>query len=89
MRSKDGGSFPAATPVDVPTGWDPRTKQQSTGLLFATYRWPCCSIPVRVIAAAMGALWGFRGRAELTAAGADALAEAPADILRYVQEQNR
>ena len=52
MRSKDGGSFPAATPVDVPTGWDPRTKQQSTGLLFATYRWPCCSIPVRVIAAA-------------------------------------
>ena len=22
MRSKDGGSFPAATPVDVPTGWD-------------------------------------------------------------------
>ena len=52
LRSKDGGSFPAATPVDVPTGWDPRTKQQSTGLLFATYRWPCCSIPVRVIAAA-------------------------------------
>ena len=41
MRRKDGGSFPAATPVDVPTGWDPRTKQQSTGLLFATYRWPC------------------------------------------------
>ena len=24
---------------------DPRTKQQSTGLLFATYRWPPCSIP--------------------------------------------
>ena len=22
LRSKDGGSFPAATPVDVPTGWD-------------------------------------------------------------------
>ena len=38
---------------------------------------------------AMGALWGFRGRAELTAAGADALAEVPEDILRYVQEQNR
>ena len=38
---------------------------------------------------AMGALWGFRGRAELTAAGADALAEVPADILRYVQEQNK
>ena len=38
---------------------------------------------------AMGALWGFRGRAELTAAGADALAEAPEDILRYVQERNK
>ena len=38
---------------------------------------------------AMGALWGFRGRAELTAAGADALAEVPEDILRYVQERNR
>jgi phosphoglycolate phosphatase len=37
----------------------------------------------------MGALWGFRGRAELTAAGADALAEVPEDILRYVQEQNK
>ncbi len=37
---------------------------------------------------AMGALWGFRGRAELTAAGADALAEVPEEILRYVQEQN-
>ncbi len=30
---------------------------------------------------AMGALWGFRGRAELTAAGADALAAVPEDIL--------
>ena len=38
---------------------------------------------------AMGALWGFRGRAELTAAGADALAEVPEDILRYVQERNK
>ena len=38
---------------------------------------------------AMGALWGFRGRAELTAAGADALAAVPEDILRYVQEQNK
>ena len=38
---------------------------------------------------AMGALWGFRGRAELTVAGADALAEVPEDILRYVQEQNK
>ena len=34
---------------------------------------------------AMGALWGFRGRAELTAAGADALAAVPADILTYVR----
>ena len=33
---------------------------------------------------AMGALWGFRGRAELTAAGADALASVPADILSYI-----
>ena len=38
---------------------------------------------------AMGALWDFRGRAELTAAGADALAEVPEDILRYVQERNK
>ena len=38
----------AATTLDVPSRWDPRTKQQSTGLLFATCRWPCCSIPVRV-----------------------------------------
>ena len=34
---------------------------------------------------AMGALWGFRGRAELTAAGADALASVPEDILEYVK----
>ena len=34
---------------------------------------------------AMGALWGFRGRAELTAAGADALASVPEDILEYVR----
>ena len=34
---------------------------------------------------AMGALWGFRGRAELTAAGADALAGVPEDILEYVK----
>ena len=37
---------------------------------------------------AMGALWGFRVRAELTAAGADALAAVPEDILHYVQAQN-
>ena len=35
---------------------------------------------------AMGALWGFRGRAELTAAGADALAAVPADILDFVHK---
>lgn len=33
---------------------------------------------------AVGVLWGFRGEAELTAAGADALAAVPADILAYV-----
>ena len=37
---------------------------------------------------AMGALWGFRGRAELTAAGADALAAVPEDIFAYIQHQN-
>ena len=37
---------------------------------------------------AMGALWGFRGRAELTAAGADALAAVPADILDFVHKAN-
>ena len=36
---------------------------------------------------AMGALWGFRGRAELTAAGADALAAVPADILDFVHKK--
>ena len=36
---------------------------------------------------AMGALWGFRGRAELTAAGADALAAVPTDILDFVHKQ--
>ena len=33
---------------------------------------------------AVGVLWGFRGEAELTAAGADALAAVPADILAYL-----
>lgn len=37
---------------------------------------------------AMGALWGFRGRAELTAAGADALAAVPANILDFVHKAN-
>ena len=35
---------------------------------------------------AMGALWGFRGRAELTAAGADALAAVPEDIFTYIRK---
>jgi len=34
---------------------------------------------------AMGVLWGFRGESELRAAGADALAEKPEDILKYVK----
>lgn len=37
---------------------------------------------------AMGALWGFRGEAELTAAGADYLAAVPADILALVRREN-
>ena len=35
---------------------------------------------------ALGALWGFRGEAELTAAGADALAAKPEDILTYLHQ---
>ena len=34
---------------------------------------------------AMGALWGFRGESELTAAGADALAAVPMDILEFAR----
>ena len=34
---------------------------------------------------AMGALWGFRGEVELTAAGADALAAVPMDILEFAR----
>ena len=34
---------------------------------------------------AMGALWGFRGEAELTAAGVDALAAVPMDILEFAR----
>lgn len=38
-----GGAFL----VDIPSRWKPRTKQQPTGLLFATpAAWPCCSRPV-------------------------------------------
>ena len=33
--------------VDIPSRWEPRAKQQPTGLLFATpAAWPCCSRPV-------------------------------------------
>ena len=38
---------------------------------------------------AMGVLWGFRGEAELTAVGADALARTPEDILDYLHKANR
>ena len=37
----------------------------------------------------VGAVYGYGSAEELTAAGADALAEVPEDILRYVQEQNK
>ena len=34
------------TPFDIPMRWDPRTKQQPTGLLFAPpMAVPCCSSP--------------------------------------------
>ena len=33
---------------------------------------------------ALGALWGFRDAAELLAAGAQGLLDAPADLLRYL-----
>ena len=36
-----------------------------------------------------GVSWGFRGRAELPAAGADAPAAVPEDIWAYIQENNR
>ena len=35
---------------------------------------------------ALGVLWGFRDAQELTAAGADALAHTPEDILEYINE---
>ena len=35
---------------------------------------------------AVGALWGFRGKAELSAGGADALAAGPGDILTFVKQ---
>ena len=36
--------------------------------------------------AALGALWGFRGEAELREAGANALLSAPLDLLEYLEE---
>ena len=36
---------------------------------------------------AMGAVWGFRGAGALTAAGAEALAFRPGDILDYINQQ--
>ncbi len=38
---------------------------------------------------AIGVLWGFRGQAELSTAGADAIAAAPNDIYRYVAAHNQ
>ena len=38
---------------------------------------------------AMGVLWGFRGEAELTAVGADALAAKPEDILDHIHKANK
>ena len=38
---------------------------------------------------ALGVLWGFRGRDELLAVGADALAETPEDILAYLHTANK
>lgn len=38
---------------------------------------------------ALGVLWGFRDKAELTAVGADALAETPDDILAYIRNANQ
>lgn len=38
---------------------------------------------------ALGVVWGFRGAAELTAAGADALAYRPGDILDYIKQSKR
>ena len=35
----------AEAPVDVPTGWDPRTNQQPTGLLITACGGSCCSTP--------------------------------------------
>ena len=40
------GPDAAASPLDIPGGWDPRTNQQPTGLLIALpAAVPCCSNP--------------------------------------------
>lgn len=45
--SANGAPAGGAFLVDIPSRWKPRTKQQPTGLLFATpAAWPCCSRPV-------------------------------------------
>lgn len=36
----------------------------------------------------IGVLWGFRGEAELTAAGADVLVSTPEEILQYIRQAN-
>ena len=46
-------------PVDIPTGWDPRTNQQPTGLLVAAYRRPCCPTPTTGKKAPQLRLGGF------------------------------
>ena len=44
------GPDAAASPLDIPGGWDPRTDQQPTGLLIALpAAVPCCSNPSRSI----------------------------------------
>ena len=47
--SANGAPAGGAFLVDIPSRWKPRTKQQPTGLLFATpAAWPCCSSPVPI-----------------------------------------
>lgn len=47
--SANGAPAGGAFLVDIPEDWEPRAKQQPTGLLFATpAAWPCCSSPVPI-----------------------------------------
>lgn len=47
--SANGAPAGGAFLVDIPSRWKPRTKQQPTGLLFATpAAWPCCSSSVPI-----------------------------------------